>query len=50
MWSNVVEETGDPVENHRTWMDAKNPVTCPDKDIIKIFPIQIHGRHKLTLS
>ena len=32
MWSNVVEETGQPGENHRTWTDDHYPATCLDPD------------------
>ena len=32
MWSNVVEETGEPRENHRTWMGDHYPATCLDPD------------------
>ena len=30
MWSNVVEETGEPGENHRTWTGDHYPATCLD--------------------
>ena len=33
MWSNVVEETGEPGENHRTWTGDHYPATCLDPDI-----------------
>ena len=32
MWSNVVEETGEPGENHRTWTGDHYPATCLDPD------------------
>ena len=32
MWSNVVEETGEPGENHRTWTGDHYPATCIDPD------------------
>ena len=32
MWSNVVEETGEPGENHRTWTGDHYPATCLDTD------------------
>ena len=33
MWSSVVEETGEPGENHRTWMGNHYPATCLDPDL-----------------
>ena len=32
MWSNVVEETGEPGENHRTWTGDHYPAICLDPD------------------
>ena len=32
MWSNVVEETGEPGENHRAWTGDHYPATCLDPD------------------
>ena len=32
MWSNVVEETGEPGENHQTWTGDHYPATCLDPD------------------
>ena len=32
MWSNVVKETGEPGENHRTWTGDHYPATCRDPD------------------
>ena len=32
MWSNVVEETGEPGENHRTWTGDHYPATRLDPD------------------
>ena len=32
MWSNVVEETGEPGENHRVWTGDHYSATCLDTD------------------
>ena len=32
IWSNMVEESGEPGENHRPWMDEHFCATCLDPD------------------
>ena len=32
LWSYVVEETGEPGENHRPWMGEHYPATCRHRD------------------
>ena len=33
MWSNVVEATREPGENHQTWTGEHYPATCPDTNL-----------------
>ena len=33
MWSKVMEETGEPGQNHRPWMGDQYFVTCLDPDL-----------------
>ena len=33
MWSIMVEETGEPGENHQPWMGDHHPATCRSQEL-----------------